>query len=70
MSRIFGFVIGAIWIVFTFMAVRASSAGAAADQPDAAFWWTVIAVFYGIAALVAIIGTARHRYRGPRKYSP
>lgn len=70
MSRIFGFVIGAIWIVFALMAVRAASAGSAADQPDAAVWWTVITVFYGLAALVAIVGTARHRYRGPTKYAP
>ncbi len=70
MSRIFGFVIGAIWIVFALMAFRASSAGSAADQPDAAFWWIIIMAFYTIAALVAIIGTARHKYRGPTKYAP
>jgi hypothetical protein len=70
MPRIFGFVVGAIWILFAIMAFRASSAGAAADQPDAAFWWLVIMAFYTLAAGVALVGTARHKYQGPKKHYP
>lgn len=67
MSRIFGYAVGALWLIFTFMAVRAASAGAAAGQADARFWYLVIAFFLGTAALVAIVGTLRHRPSGPRK---
>jgi hypothetical protein len=67
MSRIFGFVVGAVWLVFAFMAFGARSAGAAAGQPDVTFWWTVITVGYLAAATVALVGTARHQQTGPKK---
>jgi hypothetical protein len=67
MSRIFGFVIGAIWIIFALMALGARSAGAAAGQPDVTFWWTVILLGYAGAATVAIVGTIRYRPSGPKK---
>jgi mannose/fructose/N-acetylgalactosamine-specific phosphotransferase system component IID len=67
MSRIFGFAVGAVWIVFTFMALRSASAGAAAGQPDAQFWYTIVAVLLGIAATGASVGTLRHTPSGPRK---
>jgi hypothetical protein len=67
MSRIFGYVIGAIWLGFAFMAFGARSAGAEAGQPDVTFWWTVIFLGYTMAAGVAIIGTLRHVRSGPRK---
>jgi hypothetical protein len=67
MSRIFGFAVGAVWIIFTLMALRAASAGAAAGQADTQLWYSVIAFFLGTAALVAIVGTLRHRPSGPRK---
>lgn len=67
MSRIFGFIIGAIWLGFAFMALGARSAGAAAGQPDVTFWWTVILLGYSGAAVAAIVGTLRHRPSGPRK---
>jgi hypothetical protein len=67
MSRIFGFAVGAVWIIFTFMALRAAAAGGAAGQPDTQFWYGVIAFFLGLAAVVAIVGTLRHRPSGPRK---
>ena len=67
MTRIFGYLIGVIWIVFTAMALGARSAGAQAGQPDVTFWWTVIAVVYAIAATVAIVGTLRHQPTGPSK---
>lgn len=67
MSRIFGFVVGAIWLFFTYWAFRVSAAGYADGHGDVGFWWAVIGSFLGISALVAIVGTARYRYRGPRK---
>jgi hypothetical protein len=67
MSRIFGFAVGVIWLLFTLMAVRAASISWSADQPDAGFWYAVIAAFLAIAMMVAVIGTLRHKYEGPRK---
>jgi hypothetical protein len=67
MSRFFGYIIGAIWLVFTFMAFRMRSAGVEAGQPDVTFWWTVITLAYLGAATVAIVGNVRHRPNGPRK---
>jgi uncharacterized membrane protein len=67
MTRFLGLAAGAVWIVFTLMAFRAARAGAAAGQADAHLWYTVIGVFLGIAAMVAIVGTLRHRPTGPRK---
>jgi hypothetical protein len=67
MSRIFGYVIGVIWLGFAFMAFGARSAGAAAGQPDVTFWWTVIFLAYTGAALAALVGTLRHRTTGPKK---
>jgi uncharacterized membrane protein YsdA (DUF1294 family) len=67
MSRIFGFVIGVVLLVFAFMAFGARSAGVEAGQPDVTFWWTVILLGYAGAALAAILGTLRHKTTGPRK---
>lgn len=69
MSRIFGFVVGAVWLVFAFMAFGARSAGVAAGQPDVTFWWTVIMAGYAAAAIVALVGTARYKASGPKKPS-
>ena len=67
MTRIFGYVVGAIWIVFALMALGARSAGVAADQPDVVLWWTVILLGYLAAATVAIVGTLRYKPTGPKK---
>ncbi len=67
MSRIFGFAVGVIWLLFTLMAVRAAANSWAADQPDAGFWYAVIAGFLAIAMMVAVVGTLRYNYTGPRK---
>ncbi len=67
MTRIFGLAVGALWLVFTYMAFSAGSAGRQAGQPDVAFWYTATALLLGLAALVAIVGTLRHRPSGPRK---
>jgi hypothetical protein len=67
MARIFGFVVGAIWLSFAFMAFRSSSAGWSSGYPVLGFWWAVITGLFTIAATVAIVGTARHRTTGPKK---
>lgn len=67
MSRIFGFVVGAIWLIFAFFAFRSSQAGWQAGHSDLGFWWAVITGFLTIAATVALVGTARHRTTGPKK---
>ena len=67
MARIFGFGIGALWLLFSLAAAGNSLGGWAAGQSDIGFWWAVIAGFLTIAASVALIGTARHKYRGPKK---
>lgn len=67
MQKIFGFVVGGIWLVFVAWAFRVSQAGWSEGHADLGFWWTVIATLYGIAGTAALVGTARHRYTGPRK---
>lgn len=67
MNRIAAYLVGVVWLIFTFMAFRAGAVGRAAGQADVAFWWTATALFLGVAAGVILIGTARHRYYGPRK---
>ncbi len=67
MSRIFGFAVGAIWLLFTLLAFRYSAAGWSAGYSDLGFWWAVIAALLAIASAVAFVGTARHRRQGPAK---
>ncbi|MEX0935269.1 MAG: hypothetical protein WD013_00095 [Gemmatimonadota bacterium] len=67
MSRIFGFVVGAIWLVFAFLALRNSLGGWSDGHADLGFWWGVITVLLAIAATVALVGTVRHRRTGPQK---
>lgn len=67
MSRLFGYAVGVLWLYFSFMAFRRSAAGWAQDHADIGFWWAVIGSLLGLAALVALVGTTRYRYQGPRK---
>jgi hypothetical protein len=60
MRRIFGFVVGVIWLVFAAVAFKNSAAGWSADASDLGFWWGVIGVFLTIAAGAAAIGTWLH----------
>jgi hypothetical protein len=60
MSRIFGFLVGVVWIGLSLVASRRSMAGWAAGQTDIGFWWAVIAAFLAIAAVGALIGTWIH----------
>jgi hypothetical protein len=67
MSRIFGFAVGAIWLLFALLAFGNSATGWSAGDSDLGFWWGVIAALLAIAATVAFVGTARHRRQGPLK---
>jgi hypothetical protein len=60
MARIFGIVVGIVWIGLSVGALRRSLAGWDAGQADIGFWWAVIAAFLGIAALGALVGTMIH----------
>lgn len=60
MNRIFGYVVGILWLGLAFMAFQNASAGRAAGQEDVEFWWTVISAILAIAALGALIGTTIH----------
>ncbi len=66
-SRMFGFGVGAIWLVFAMLALLNSLGGWSQGQSDIGFWWAVIMAFLLIAGTVAVVGTARHRDQGPRK---
>lgn len=60
MKKIFGFVVGVVWLVFAGVAYRNSAAGWSGSHSDLGFWWAVIAVFLTIAAGAAIVGTVLH----------
>lgn len=66
MSRIFGFAIGLVWLVFAFLAFRRSAQGWAMDASDLGFWWAVIGAFLAIAAGAAVVGTILHTRTGER----
>lgn len=60
MSRIFGFLVGLVWLVFAGVSFKNSAAGWSADATDLGFWWAVIGVFLAIAAGAAFLGTVLH----------
>jgi hypothetical protein len=60
MARIFGFVVGIVWLGLAFGALRRSMAGWSAGNTDIGFWWAVITGLLTIAALGAFIGTWIH----------
>ncbi|MBW3533628.1 MAG: hypothetical protein KY453_00200 [Gemmatimonadetes bacterium] len=70
MSKIFGFVIGLVWLIFAFLAFRRSAAGWSVEASGLGFWWGVIAVFLTIAAGAAIVGTVLHTRRGASRGAP
>ena len=65
MSRIFGFLVGALWLVFSLLAFRNSAYGWSEGHSDLGFWWAVIGVLLLVASAVALVGTSRHRASGP-----
>jgi hypothetical protein len=60
MNRIFGYLVGIVWLGLAYGAFQNSSAGWSAGQDDVGFWWSVIAGLLTIAALGALIGTTIH----------
>ena len=60
MGRIFGFLVGIVWLVFASVAFKNSAAGWGMNASDIGFWWAVIGVFLTIAAGGALIGTWLH----------
>lgn len=67
MSKLFGFAVGTVWVLFVVVAARNSARGWSTGYPDMGFWWGVVAAFLSIAATAAFVGTARLRPQGPRK---
>lgn len=70
MTRFFGFIVGAIWLAFVFMAFQARAAGVAAGQEEVVFWWTITTLAYLAAAVAAVVGNLRHKASGPKKPAP
>ena len=60
MGRIFGFLIGIVWLVLASIAFRYSSDGWSAAASDIGFWWAVIGVLLTLAAGGALLGTWLH----------
>ena len=60
MSRIFGYLVGVVWLGLAIVALRNSMGGWEAGNSDIGFWWGVIAAFLIIAAGGAIVGTFLH----------
>ena len=60
MGRIFGFLVGIVWLVFAGVAFKNSAAGWSADASDLGFWWMIIGIFLTLAAGAALIGTWLH----------
>ena len=60
MSRIFGFLVGLVWLAFAGIAFANSAAGWSAAASDLGFWWGVIGVFLAIASGAAFVGTWLH----------
>jgi hypothetical protein len=63
MSRLLGFAVGIVWLVFVFVTFRRSAEGWAAGNSDIGFWWAVIAGFLTIASGAALVGTWIHTRR-------
>ena len=66
--KYFGYVVGVIWIFLVLSAFGIARDGAAAGQPDVAFWWSVIGGLLTIATLGAFIGTTIHNRVGSRPH--
>jgi hypothetical protein len=70
MGRIFGYLVGVVWLVFAGVAFKNSSAGWSGQHSDIGFWWAVIACLLTIAALGAFIGTTLHTRQQAFSVSP
>ncbi|MEQ9568577.1 MAG: hypothetical protein RLN75_00170 [Longimicrobiales bacterium] len=66
--KFLGYGVGVVWVFLVLAAFGNARAGAAAGQPDVAFWWSVIGGLLAIATLGAFIGTTIHIRTGPRPH--
>ncbi len=60
MSRILGIVAGLVIGGFAVLAYRNAAEGWSLGQTDVGVWFTIIAGFLSIAAVVAVVGTILH----------
>ena len=60
MNRIFGYLVGIVWLGMAFGAFNAASGGWEQGFTDIGFWWSVIGGFLTIAGLGALVGTTIH----------
>ncbi|MDT8369274.1 MAG: hypothetical protein RQ745_08710 [Longimicrobiales bacterium] len=60
MNRLFGYLVGVLWLGLAFGAFQRGRAGGAEGFSDMVVWWTIIAAFLAIAGLGALIGTTLH----------
>lgn len=66
MKKLFGYVIGVVWLGIAFGAFRTSARGWAEGHSDIGFWWAVIGSLLTIAALGALVGTTIHTRARPQ----
>lgn len=60
MNRIFGYLVGIVWLGMAFGAYQTGAQGRALGQDDVGFWWSVIGTILAIAAMGALVGTTIH----------
>jgi hypothetical protein len=60
MNRIFGYLVGIVWLGMAWGAFQRGQNGGAMGYTDMVVWWTIIAGFLMIAGLGALIGTTIH----------
>jgi len=60
MNRIFGYLVGIVWLGMAFGAFQRGQNGGAMGYTDMVVWWTIIAGFLTIAGLGALVGTTIH----------
>jgi hypothetical protein len=63
MSRILGFAVGIVWLVFVVIAFNRSAEGWSTGASDIGFWWAVIGSLLTIASSAALVGTWIHTRR-------
>jgi len=60
MNRIFGYLVGVVWLGMAFGAFQRGQNGGALGYSDMSVWWTIIAGLLTIAGVGALVGTTIH----------
>lgn len=60
MTRIIGIVVGLGVGVLAAISFQTAATGRVEGHPDVSFWWTIIGILLGVAALGGIVGTWIH----------